>query len=125
MSIAMRGAAAVVGVSELHYKRGEAPHGELRMTLDAIVAACRDADISPHELDGFVSYAGGGHDGAIVGGALGVGDVRWSNMMWGGGGGGVAAAINNAAVAIAAGQAECVVVYRAMAQEDTGRLGYA
>jgi acetyl-CoA acetyltransferase len=123
--IALRGATAVVGISELHYKRGAAPHGELRMTLEAIVAACADAGISPRELDGFVSYAGGGHDGATIGGALGVHDVRWSNMMWGGGGGTVAAAINNAAVAIAAGQAECVVVYRSMAQDDTGRLGYA
>ncbi|GGL16805.1 thiolase C-terminal domain-containing protein [Nocardia jinanensis] len=122
----LRGAAAVVGVADIHYKRGAAPHGELRMTLEAIVAACADAGISPRELDGFVSYAGGGgHDGAILGGALGVEEVRWSNMMWGGGGGAVAAAINNAAVAIAAGQAECVVVFRSMAQEDTGRLGYA
>ncbi|AZG47699.1 thiolase C-terminal domain-containing protein [Gordonia insulae] len=123
--IALRGTTAVVGVSELHYKRGEAPHGELRMTLEAVVSACTDAGISPRELDGFVSYAGGGHDGATIGGALGVHDVRWSNMMWGGGGGTVAAAINNAAVAIAAGQAECVVVYRSMSQDDTGRLGYA
>ncbi|MCF3939648.1 thiolase C-terminal domain-containing protein [Gordonia tangerina] len=124
-AIALRGTSAVVGVSDLHYKRGEAPHGELRMTLEAIVSACTDAGISPRELDGFVSYAGGGHDGATIGGALGVHDVRWSNMMWGGGGGTVAAAINNAAVAIAAGQAECVVVYRSMSQDDTGRLGYA
>ena len=124
-ALTMRGAAAVVGVSELHYRRGEAPAGELRMTLEAILAACSDAGISPRELDGFESYAGGGHDGAVIGGALGVDDVRWSNMMWGGGGGTVAAAINNAAVAIAAGQAECVVVYRSMAQADTGRLGYA
>ncbi|WP_063129034.1 thiolase C-terminal domain-containing protein [Nocardia fusca] len=121
----LRGAAAVVGVADLHYTRGAAPHGELRMTLEAIVAACADAGISPRELDGFVSYAGGGHDGAILGGALGVDEVRWSNMMWGGGGGTVAAAINNAAVAIATGQAECVVVFRSMAQQDTGRLGYA
>ncbi|NGP05119.1 transporter [Rhodococcus sp. 14C212] len=124
-TIAMRGAAAVVGVSELHYRRGEAPHGEMRMTLEAIVSACADAGISPRELDGFVSYAGGAYDGAQIGGALMVDEVRWSNMMWGGGGGPVAAAVNNAAVAIATGQAECVVVYRAMAQSDTGRLGYA
>ncbi|MQY26032.1 thiolase C-terminal domain-containing protein [Nocardia aurantia] len=121
----MRGAAAVVGIAELHYRRGQAPHGELRMTLDAIVRACADAGISPRRLDGFVSYAGGGHDGSMLGAALGVDDVRWSTMMWGGGGGTVAAAINTAAVAIAAGQAECVVVYRSMAQADTGRLGYA
>ncbi|MBM7367389.1 thiolase C-terminal domain-containing protein [Gordonia hydrophobica] len=125
MTSPLRGAAAVVGVADHHYPRGEAPYGELPMTLEAIVAACRDAGIDPHEVDGFVSYAGGGFDGATVGAALGVHDVLWSTMMWGGGGGGVAAAINNAAVAIAAGQAETVAVFRSMAQADTGRLGYA
>ncbi|MGV9733139.1 thiolase C-terminal domain-containing protein [Rhodococcus aetherivorans] len=121
----MRGATAVVGVAEQHYKRGEAPHSEKRMTLEVILRACADAGISPREIDGFVSYAGGANDGAIIGGALLIDELRWSNMMWGGGGGSVAAAITNAATAIATGQAECVVVYRAMTQADTGRLGYA
>ncbi|MHA4853863.1 thiolase C-terminal domain-containing protein [Rhodococcus sp. MSC1_016] len=121
----MRGAAAVVGVAEQHYKRGEAPHSEKRMTLEVILRACADAGISPREIDGFVSYAGGANDGAIIGGALLIDELRWSNMMWGGGGGSVAAAITNAATAIATGQADCVVVYRAMSQADTGRLGYA
>ncbi|MDV7352826.1 transporter [Rhodococcus oxybenzonivorans] len=121
----MRGAAAVVGVAEQHYKRGEAPHSEKRMTLEVILRACADAGISPREIDGFVSYAGGVNDGAIIGGALLIDELRWSNMMWGGGGGSVAAAITNAATAIATGQADCVVVYRAMSQADTGRLGYA
>jgi len=121
----MRGAAAVVGVAEQHYRRGEAPHGEKRMTLEAILAACADAGIDPRQIDGFVSYAGGSNDGAILGGALMIDELRWSNMMWGGGGGSVAAAITNAAAAIATGQAECVAVYRAMSQADTGRLGYA
>ncbi|QTJ67629.1 transporter [Rhodococcus sp. ZPP] len=121
----MRGAAAVVGVAEQHYKRGEALHSEKRMTLEVILQACADAGISPREIDGFVSYAGGANDGAIVGGALLIDELRWSNMMWGGGGGSVAAAITNAATAIATGQADCVVVYRAMSQADTGRLGYA
>ena len=121
----MRGAAAVVGVAEQHYRRGEAPHGEKRMTLETILAACADAGIDPRQIDGFVSYAGGSNDGAIIGGALMIDELRWSNMMWGGGGGSVAAAITNAAAAIATGQAECVAVYRAMSQADTGRLGYA
>ncbi|MGV9744216.1 thiolase C-terminal domain-containing protein [Rhodococcus zopfii] len=121
----MRGAAAVVGVAEQHYRRGEAPHDEKRMLLESILAACADAGVNPREIDGFVSYAGGANDGAILGGALLIDELRWSNMMWGGGGGSVAAAITNAAAAIATGQAECVVVYRAMSQADTGRLGYA
>lgn len=121
----LRGAAAVVGVSEFHYKRGESPDGELRMTLRAIVEAAADAGVSPRDIDGFVSYGGGENDGTVVGASLMSHRIRWSNMIWGGGGGGAAAAITNAAVAIAAGQAQCVVVYRAMAQQYSGRLGYA
>ncbi|WP_216085426.1 hypothetical protein, partial [Shigella sp. SHS-7] len=121
----MRGAAAVVGVAEQHFRRGAAPHSEKRMTLEVILEACADAGINPREIDGFVSYAGGAHAGAIIGGALLIDELRWSNMMWGGGGGSVAAALTNAAAAIATGQAGCVVVYRAMSQADTGRLGYA
>ncbi|MDI9949312.1 MULTISPECIES: thiolase C-terminal domain-containing protein [Rhodococcus] len=121
----LRGAAAVVGASEFHYKRGESPASELRMTLRAIVEAAADAGVSPREIDGFVSYGGGDNDGTVVGASLMSPRIRWSTMIWGGGGGGAAAAITNAAVAIAAGQARCVVVYRAMAQKDSGRLGYA
>ena len=91
------------------------------MTLHAILDACADAGVSPREIDGFVSYAGGSNDGPILGDALGIDELRWSNMMWGGGGGSVAAAITNAATAIAGGQADVVAVYRAMSQADTGR----
>ena len=125
MSGSIRGATAVVGVSEMHYKRGQSPMTEQQMTIKAILGACSDAGVSPREIDGFVSYAGGSNDGPILGAALMIDELRWSNMMWGGGGGSVAAAITNAAVAIASGQADCVVVYRAMSQADTGRLGYA
>lgn len=121
----MRGAAAVVGIADLHYKRGAAPAGEERMTLEAILAACADAGISPRELDGFVSFAGSPLSGPVIGGDLMINELRWSSMVWGGGGGGAAAAITTAAAAIATGQAECVVAYRSMAQQDTGRLGYA
>ena len=125
MTRGIQGASAVVGVAERHYRRGQSPDSEQVMTLRAILDACADAGISPREIDGFVSYAGGSNDGPILGAALGIDELRWSNMMWGGGGGSVAAAIINGATAIAAGQADVVVVYRAMAQADTGRLGYA
>jgi len=46
-------------------------------------------------------------------------------MQWGGGGGGGAAAIGNAAAAIATGQAEIAVVYRALAQGQFQRYGRA
>ncbi|CAM3417439.1 Acetyl-CoA acetyltransferase [Nocardioides dubius] len=121
----MRGASAVVGVSEFHYPRGKAPSGERQMILRAILEACADAGISPREVDGFCSYAGGDNSGPVLASDLGVDELRWSSMVWGGGGGGVAAAINAAAAAVVSGQADCVVAYRGMSQADTGRLGYA
>jgi acetyl-CoA acetyltransferase len=44
-------------------------------------------------------------------------------MQWGGGGGGCAAAVANGAAAIATGMADCVVVYRGLAQGQFGRFG--
>ncbi|KAF0965648.1 thiolase C-terminal domain-containing protein [Rhodococcus sp. T7] len=122
-AVTLRGTAAVVGIAEQHHRRGQAPHGELRMTLETILAACSDAGISPRQLDGFVSYAGGVHDGTVIGAELMIDELRWSTSIWGGGGGGVAAAVTTAATAIATGQAECVVVYRAIAHNEPGRGG--
>jgi len=44
-------------------------------------------------------------------------------MQWGGGGGGCCAAVANGAAAIATGQADCVVVFRSLAQGQYGRFG--
>ncbi|KAA1394250.1 thiolase C-terminal domain-containing protein [Aeromicrobium ginsengisoli] len=121
----IRGAAAVVGVADLHHPRGKAPRSERGMLVEAVVAACRDAGISPRDVDGFTSYAGGDNSGPVLAAELGIRELRWSTMVWGGGGGGSAASIVTAAAAIASGQADCVVAVRSMAQAATGRLGYA
>ena len=46
-------------------------------------------------------------------------------MNWGGGGGGGSAAVGNAAAAVACGIANCVVVFRALAQGQFQRFGAA
>ena len=46
-------------------------------------------------------------------------------MNWGGGGGGGSAAVGNAAAAVACGMANCVVVFRALAQGQFQRFGAA
>jgi len=125
MTAALRGATAVVGIAEHHFPRGQGPGSERAMILEAVLAACRDAGISPRDVDGFTSYAGGDNSGPVLAAELGLPELRWSSMVWGGGGGGAAAAINAAAAAILAGQAKCVVAIRGMAQADSGRLGYA
>jgi acetyl-CoA acetyltransferase len=116
--------AAIVGLGETrYYKRGAAPVSEFRLALEAILRACEDAGISPHQIDGFASYSNDRNDSVRMATALGLPELRFSNMFWGGGGGGGSGAIGNAAAAIAAGYADYVVVYRALAQGQFGRFG--
>jgi acetyl-CoA acetyltransferase len=120
----LRGTVAVVGVGETpYYKRGESPDAEFKLALQAIVAACADAGISPQDVDGFSSFSNDRSDASRLAAALGIHDLRLANMQWGGGGGGGSGAIANAAAAIATGGAECVVVFRALAQGQFGRFG--
>ncbi len=120
----LRGAVAVVGVGETpYYKRGEAPDPEFKLALDAILRACQDAGVSPHDVDGFASYSNDRSDPARLAAALGCRELKFSNMQWGGGGGGGSGAVGNAAAAIATGMADCVVVFRALAQGQFGRFG--
>lgn len=120
----LRGRAAVVGLAETtYYKWGKAPDSEFKLALKAVLAACEDAGISPNEIDGFSSYSNDRSDASRFAAALGVDELRFASMQWGGGGGGTAGALANAAAAIATGQADCVVVFRALAQGQFGRFG--
>lgn len=123
-SRSLRGSVAVVGVGETpYYKRGESPDPEFKLALDAIIRACEDAGISPKDVDGFASFSNDRSDPSRLAAALGCNELRFANMQWGGGGGGGSGAIGNAAAAIATGMADCVVVFRALAQGQFGRFG--
>src|SRR6476660_4965861 len=122
----IRGHVAVAGVGETtYYKHGQAPEAEFALALRAILRACEDAGIDPRQVDGFASYSNDRNDPSRLAAALGLPELRFSNMQWGGGGGGGSAAVGNAAAAIAAGYADCVVVFRALAQGQFQRFGAA
>ena len=124
MSRTLRGSVVVAGIGETHYyKRGEAPEPEFKLALQAILNACDDAGIKPEDVDGFASYSNDRSDPSRLAAALGCKELRFANMQWGGGGGGVSAAVANGAAAIATGLADCVVVFRALAQGQFGRFG--
>ncbi len=91
----------------------------------AILAAAADAGIDPRRIDGFASYSNDRNDPSRLAAALGLPALRFSNMNWGGGGGGGSAAMGNAAAAVACGMADCVVVFRALAQGQFQRFGAA
>ncbi len=124
MERSLRGTVAIAGVGETaYYKRGQAPDAEFKLALMAVLAACEDAGISPKQVDGFASFSNDRSDPSRLAAALGIHDLRFANMQWGGGGGGGSGALANAAAAVATGMAECVVVFRALAQGQFGRFG--
>src|SRR4026207_1699249 len=54
----IRGRVAIVGVGETaYYKHGQAPEPEVKLALQAILAACADAGLDPRSIDGFASYS--------------------------------------------------------------------
>ncbi len=115
---------AIVGLGETtYYKRAQSPDPEFKMALMAILAAVEDAGIKVTDIDGFSSYSDDRNSAVRLASALGIPELRFNSMVWGGGGGGCCAAIANAAAAVAAGYAETVVVFRALAQGQFGRFG--
>src|SRR5258705_7637568 len=111
----IRGQVAVVGVGETtYYKHGRAPESEFALALQAILRACEDAGIDPRQVDGFASYSNDRNDPSRLAAALGLPELRFSNMQWGGGGGGGSAAAGNAAAAGAPGHADCAGGFRAL-----------
>jgi len=120
----LRGRVAVVGIGETdYYRHGASPDPEFKLALKAILNACNDAGLDPRDIDGFASYSDDRSEASRLAAALGTQRLRSATMQWGGGGGGCCAAVANAAAAIVAGLADCVVVFRSLAQGQYGRFG--
>src|ERR1700676_4651768 len=85
---------AIAGLGETqYYKRGGAPVSEFRLALEAIQRAADDAGIPVTAIDGIASYSNDRNDSIRVATALGLPELRFTNMFWGGGGGGGSGAI--------------------------------
>jgi acetyl-CoA acetyltransferase len=121
----VHGAAMVVGVGEsTYYKRGGATESEFQLACTAIRRAVADAGLTMADVDGFVSYMDR-NEPVRLSSALGAGDLNFTAQTFGGGGNGAGSAVTLADMAITAGYAECVVVFRALAQGQFHRYGQA
>ncbi|WP_326538702.1 thiolase C-terminal domain-containing protein [Pseudorhodoferax sp.] len=114
---------AIVGIGQTAYLRaGTSGRTAFAMACEAVVAACRDAGVSPREIDGFATYGGHGEhlettDPYALAQSLGVERVRFADR-YPGGGESLAATVHHAAMAIDAGVCDLVVCWRSLA----GRL---
>ena len=96
---------------------------EHALACQAILSAVEDAGLSMDDVDGMASFAEDRNEAIFLAAELGLPELKFANMVWMPGGGGGCAAMGNAAMAIEAGQAEVVVVYRSLCQGQFFRFG--
>jgi acetyl-CoA acetyltransferase len=117
----IRDRAAIVGIGQSTFGKSLG-RSEYDMALEAILAACADAGLSPRDLDGCVRYDMESTDEENLLAALGNPELRWfASSAWGGGG--AASVIVLAATAIAAGMASTVLVHRSRARGKQSTYG--
>lgn len=116
---------AIVGLGVSEFKRhgGITDRTEFQLCCETILAAAEDAGMDVREIDGFCSYAAERHEPVQVQAALGIPELRFSNIVWGAGGGGCSGAVMDAALAVHAGICRNVAVYRSLCQGQYERYG--
>jgi acetyl-CoA acetyltransferase len=121
----VRDRAAIVGFGHSEYgRRGQfAERGTMSLVVEAVLAACRDAGISPADVDGYTSYSHDATDPGQLAATFGAERLRFTAMGWGGGGGAMGGAFLYAAMAVATGQADVVAVVRGITQPPDARFG--
>ena len=102
---------AVVGIGQTTLGKG-LPDTELSLACQAVSLALDDAGIAPSEVDGLASYTLEPNREVDVARAVGLGDITFFSQVGFGGGAGCGV-VGHAAMAVATGQAEVVVAWRA------------
>jgi acetyl-CoA acetyltransferase len=113
---ALTDATAVVGIGETTYAK-QLTDDELTLACEAVLLALDDAGLTPADVDGVTQYTMQSFDETHLARAVGFGDLTFfANAGYGGGAG--CSTVGLAAMAVATGQADCVVAYRSRKRGD-------
>lgn len=107
----LRNRTAVVGIGQTSFGKG-LPDTELSLACQAISAALDDAGVAPHEVDGLASFTMELNREVDVAKNVGLGDITFFSQV-GYGGGAACGVVGQAAMAVASGQCEVAVAWRA------------
>ena len=116
----LRDRAAIVGIGQTPFSKGLG-RSEFDMAVEAILAACADAGISARDIDGVVRYDIENTDEEQLLSVVGP-DLRYqASTNWGGGGS--VSVLVHAAMAVALGMANHVLVFRSRARGKNSVFG--
>jgi acetyl-CoA acetyltransferase len=115
------GKVAVAGIGATEFSKASG-RSELRLATEAVDAAIRDAGIEPSEVQGMVTYSADTNPDIDIARALGIGELTYMGRVHYGGGAALGV-VQQAAMAVATGVAEVVVVYRAFNERSGNRFG--
>jgi acetyl-CoA acetyltransferase len=119
----IKGRTAVVGIGQTAFGKG-LPDSELSLACQAISLALDDAGIAPSEVDGLASFTMEPNREVDVARAVGLGDITFFSQVGFGGGAGCGV-VGQAAMAVATGQCEVAVAWRARKRAGKGSRPWA
>jgi len=114
---------AIVGIGQTTFGKG-LPDSELSLACQAISMALDDAGIAPKEVDGLVAFSMEDGREVEVARNLGLGGITFFGQVGYGGGAGCGTT-GHAALAVASGQCEVAVAWRARKRADKGSRPWA
>ncbi|MEU9024598.1 lipid-transfer protein [Actinomadura sp. NPDC048394] len=119
----LSGKAAIAGIGATEFSK-ESGRSELRLAAEACLAAIEDAGLTPADVDGLVTYTADANSEIAVQRELGIPALRFfSRVDYGGGA--ACGTVAHAAMAVATGQANAVLCYRAFNERSGHRFGQA
>jgi acetyl-CoA acetyltransferase len=121
MPVSLKDEAAIAGIGLTPFSKNSGV-SELSLAAQCVTAACEDAGIPPSDIDGMVSFTLDSTDEIELARAVGAGDLTFFSRINYGGGAAVGI-IAQAVMAVATGQANTVVCYRAMNGRSGKRMG--
>jgi acetyl-CoA acetyltransferase len=113
--------AIIAGVGHTEFSKNSG-RSELQLAAEAGQAAIADAGMTSRDIDGFVTFTLDSNDELLLMRSLGIPELHfWSRTPHGGAGANTT--VQHAALAVASGAAEAVLVYRAFNERSGRRFG--
>jgi len=113
--------ACIVGIGQTEFSKNSG-RSEQQLAAEAILAACQDAGLSPHDIDGLTTFSIDKSDEIDVMRSMGCRDINYTTRLPQGGAGSVATLVH-AKKAVESGFCNYFVIWRAMNERSQYRFG--